>query len=73
VDELAEASVILLSTEPFDFSVNDAAAVKASMGSIFTVRLMKSRLSEFQTWALRCPDLSIFGSSDKGAEDYTLV
>ena len=25
VDELAEASVILLSTEPFDFSVNDAA------------------------------------------------
>jgi len=69
-DAVGAKALLLLDdcTDPYD-----AAAVKASMGSIFTVRLMKSRLSEFQTWALSRPDLSIFGSSDKGAEDYTLA
>jgi TrmH family RNA methyltransferase len=33
----------------------------------------KARLAEFQEWALSHPDVSIVGTSDKGAEDYASV
>lgn len=67
-DAVGAKALLLLDdcTDPYD-----AAAVKASMGSIFTVCLLKSRLQEFQTWAASRPEISVFGTSDKGAEDYT--
>jgi len=52
-------------TDPYD-----SAAVKASMGSIFTIRLIKSKFVEFQQWAANHPEISIIGASDKGAQDY---
>ncbi|HOE34591.1 MAG: RNA methyltransferase [Chloroflexi bacterium] len=69
-DAVGAKGLILLDdcTDPYD-----AAAVKASMGSIFTIRLFKARLAEFQEWALSHPDVSIVGTSDKGAEDYASV
>lgn len=67
-DAVGAKGLLLLDdcTDPYD-----PAAVKASLGSIFTVPLMKSRLPEFQNWSANHPEVSVFGSSDKGAEDYT--
>jgi len=67
-DAVGAKALLLLDdcTDPYD-----AAAVKASMGSIFTVRLMKSGFLDFQDWAVKHPEVAIFGTSDKGAEDYT--
>ncbi len=66
-DAVGASSLILLDdcTDPYD-----SAAVKASMGSIFTIRLIKSKFVEFQQWAANHPEISIIGASDKGAQDY---
>jgi len=67
-DAVGAKGLLLLDdcTDPYD-----AAAVKASMGSIFTVPLIKARLANFQAWAADHPGVAIYGTSDKGAEDYT--
>lgn len=63
-DAVGAKAVILLnfSTDPYD-----PAAVKASMGSIFTVPLIKSTNQEFLDWAA-INKLPIIGTSDKATQ-----
>jgi TrmH family RNA methyltransferase len=63
-DAVGAHGLILLnySTDPYD-----PAAVKASMGSIFTVPLVKSTSQEFLNWATT-KSLPIIGTSDKASQ-----
>jgi len=55
-------------TDPYD-----PAAVKASMGSIFTVSLTKSKFEAFVEWHNYHQEMSLVGTSDHAAGDYALV
>lgn len=55
-------------TDPYD-----PAAVKASMGSIFTVSLTKSKFESFLEWHNHHQEMSLVGTSDHATGDYALV
>jgi len=63
-DAVAVSGLILLdeSTDPYD-----PAAVKASMGSIFTVPHYRADFSNFEAFLHRTTDLAVIGTSDKAA------
>jgi len=68
-DAVGCRGVILLgpSTDP-----HDPTAVKASMGSIFSLALVKSDWTEFRTWQVE-NKLTLVGTSDHAAMDYQAV
>ena len=61
-DAVGASGLILLddSTDPYD-----PAAVKASMGSIFTVPHFRAEFSDFEAFLKRSKDLKVIGTSDK--------
>jgi TrmH family RNA methyltransferase len=63
-DAVGANGLILLdeSTDPYD-----PAAVKASMGSIFTVAHFRADFSDFTAFLHRSADLAVIGTSDKAA------
>ncbi len=67
-DAVAAKGLILLenSTDPYD-----PAAVKASMGSIFTIPIYKASLAEFLAWLETQANLKVVGTSDRGAKDFS--
>jgi TrmH family RNA methyltransferase len=70
-DAVGASGLILIgeSTDPYD-----PAAVKASMGSIFTVPHYKLTKSAFIKWLNSAhSDLGVYGSSDKAKQDYALI
>jgi TrmH family RNA methyltransferase len=68
-DAVGAAGVILVgpTTDPYD-----PAAVRASMGAIFTQRLVRATWAEFAAWK-REVDITLTGTSDKAAADYQAV
>lgn len=48
---------------------HDPSAVRASMGAIFSQRLIRANVGEFVAWAQH-HQLMVVGTSDRGAEDY---
>ena len=66
-DAVGATHVLLLDdcTDPYD-----PAAVKASMGSIFTVRLSKTHAETFRAWHAQHAEMKIVGTSDHADEDY---
>jgi TrmH family RNA methyltransferase len=66
-DAVGACGLILLEncTDPFD-----PVAVKASMGSIFTVPIYKSQDADFLTWLQKNPELKVIGTSDRGNKDF---
>ena len=66
-DAVGATHVLLLDdcTDPYD-----PAAVKASMGSIFTVRLTKTHAEAFRAWHAQHAEMKIVGTSDHADEDY---
>jgi len=68
-DAVHGEGVILLdqSTDPYDPS-----AVRASMGALFSQRLVKASLEEFSHWKTTCA-MPLFGTSDRGPTDYQSV
>ncbi len=65
-DATGVSAIFLLDqcTDPYD-----ATAIKASMGSIFNLKLIKLSTAEFIGWA-ETHQITLIGSSDKGAMDY---
>jgi len=65
-DAVGGAGVILLdqSTDPFD-----SACVRASMGAIFSQRLVKTSFAEFDRWR-QAYGIPVIGTSDAAAQDY---
>jgi TrmH family RNA methyltransferase len=65
-EAVGAAGLILLgqSTDPYD-----PGAVRASMGSIFSQRLIRASFSEFVAWA-RAHDYPVIGTSDKALTDF---
>lgn len=65
-DAVGGAGVILVgaTTDPYD-----PAAVRASMGAVFSQRLVRATLPELAAWK-RQHDLFLVGTSDKAATDY---
>jgi len=68
-DAVGASGIILLenSTDPYD-----PVAVKASMGSIFTVPIYKATHDELLAWLGEHSNLKIIGTSDQGAKDFSL-
>jgi RNA methyltransferase, TrmH family len=68
-DAVGTAGVILLdhSTDPYDPS-----AIRASMGAVFSQRLVKTTFAEFADWKRRT-GVFLVGTSDSAAEDYHLL
>ncbi|HSN93732.1 MAG TPA: RNA methyltransferase, partial [Anaerolineaceae bacterium] len=68
-DAVGANGLILLgnSTDPFD-----PIAVKASMGSVFTIPVYKATQEEFVDWVSSHSTLQIIGTSDRGAKDFSL-
>lgn len=68
-DAVGCRGVILLgpSTDP-----HDPTAVKASMGSIFSLELIKSDWTAFRTWQLES-QVMLVGTSDRAVKDYQSV
>jgi TrmH family RNA methyltransferase len=66
VEAIAAKGLILLdqSTDPFD-----PTAVKASMGAIFSVKLIKADFKTFSSWQEQA-HVPVIGTSDKAANDY---
>lgn len=66
-DAVAASGLILLddSTDPYD-----PAAVKASMGSIFTVPVIKSNLNALTAWLANNPGIHRIGTSDKASIEH---
>lgn len=66
-DAVGAKGLILLdhSTDPYD-----PAAVKASMGAIFTIPVFKADLVEFGHFLQQNPALTTIGTSDKSKQDY---
>ena len=69
-DAVGATRLLLLDdcTDPYD-----PAAVKASMGSIFTVQLTKTHAEAFQAWHAEHTEMTIVGTSDHAEEDYALT
>lgn len=65
-DAVGGQGVILLdqSTDPYD-----PAAIRASMGAVFSQRLVKAAFEDFARWKHR-HNLPVIGTSDKAEEDY---
>jgi RNA methyltransferase, TrmH family len=65
-DATGGQGVILLdhTTDPYD-----PAAVRASMGALFTQSLVKATYTEFETWKRR-QNVPVIGTSDSAAQDY---
>lgn len=65
-DAVGAKGLILLdhSTDPYD-----PAAIKASMGAIFTVPVYKSKFVDLQNFLALNPDLQTIGTSDKAKQD----
>ncbi len=65
-DAVGAAGVILVgpTTDPYD-----PAAVRASMGAIFSQRLIRATWAEFAAWKHQF-DITLLGTSDKAAADY---
>ena len=68
-DAVGGAGVILLgpTTDP-----HDPAAVRASMGAIFSQRLVRARFEDFADWKRR-HDYAVIGTSDAASADYQEV
>ncbi len=68
-DAVGAEGLLLLEncTDPFD-----PAAVKASMGSIFTVPVFKTTISELVEHQNNWLDFRIIGTSDRGSKDFAL-
>ncbi len=68
-DAVGAAGVILVgpTTDPYD-----PAAVRASMGAIFTQRLIRASWAEFAAWK-QIVDITLIGASDKATADYQAV
>lgn len=68
-DAVGSAGLILLdnSTDPYD-----PAALRASMGAVFSQRLVRTTFAEFAGWKKQ-HRYQVVGTSDKGAEDYQAV
>ncbi len=68
-DSVGGSGLILLdhSTDPYDPS-----CVRASMGAIFSQRLVKASFSEFAAWK-KSLGYHLIGTSDKAAQDYAEV
>jgi len=68
-DAVGASGLILLenSTDPYD-----PMAVKASMGSIFTVPIYKTTHDELLAWLGEHTNLKTIGTSDRGAKDFSL-
>lgn len=66
-DATSVAALILLddSTDPYD-----PAAVKASMGSVFTVPLIKADLKKLESWLSHFKFVTPLATSDQGESDY---
>jgi len=66
-DAVGATRLLLLDdcTDPYD-----PVAVKASMGSIFTVQLTKAHAEAFQAWHAEHTEMTIVGTSDHAEEDY---
>ena len=66
-DAVGALGLILLdnSTDPYD-----PVAIKASMGAIFTVPVLKGDLTALQSFTKRNPAISVVGTSDKASQDY---
>ena len=66
-DAVGATRLLLLDdcTDPYD-----PASVKASMGSIFTVKLTKTHAEAFQPWHALHTEMNIVGTSDHAEEDY---
>ena len=66
-DAVGAKALILLdnSTDPYD-----PAAVKASMGSIFTIPIVRANFEELQTFLAKNTHVQAIGTSDKAANDY---
>lgn len=65
-DAVGGSGIILLdhSTDPYD-----PTAIRASMGAVFTQRLVRASLAEFAEWK-RSSGAALVGTSDKAATDY---
>jgi TrmH family RNA methyltransferase len=68
-DAVGVNGLILLenSTDPYD-----PVAVKASMGSIFTVPIYKANQVELLAWLKDKPNIKTIGTSDRSAKDFSL-
>lgn len=68
-DAVGCRGIILLgdTTDPYD-----PTAVKASMGSIFSLTLVQADWSEFHTWQVE-QELNLVGTSDRAATDYQSI
>ena len=68
-DAVGASGIVLLenSTDPYD-----PIAVKASMGSVFTVPLYKATQTELLSWLGENSNLKAIGTSDRGAKDFSL-
>jgi RNA methyltransferase, TrmH family len=66
LDAVGGAGVILLdhSTDPYD-----PTCVRASMGALFSQRLVKATFQEFAAWKL-LRKIQVVGTSDKASQDY---
>lgn len=66
-DAVGAKALILLdnSTDPYD-----PAAVKASMGSIFTIPIVRANFDELQAFLANNTHIQAIGTSDKAANDY---
>lgn len=67
-DAVGAMGLILLdhSTDPYD-----PAAIKASMGAIFTVPVLKADLAALQDFINRNPAIGVVGTADKASLDYS--
>ncbi len=66
VDAIGGKGVILLdqSTDPYD-----STSIRASMGALFHLQIIKANLAEFVQWKL-VSSISIIGTSDSAEMDY---
>jgi len=69
LDSVGGKGVILLdrATDPYDLT-----ALRASMGAIFSLRLIKTSLDEFSQWKQR-NQIQVIGAAGDGSEDYHKV
>ncbi len=65
-EAIGAKGIILLdqSTDPYD-----PTAVKASMGALFSLKLIKAEFDDFKTW-VQAKKVPVIGSSDKAEQDY---
>lgn len=67
LDATGGAGVILLdqSTDPYDPS-----CVRASMGALFDLHLVRTSFNQFRSWMKEHPDVALIGTSGNAHQDY---